>query len=307
MSSPFHDQRSVPVIIVLAVLLTSLATGHSAYAAPTPDWFGWGVHVGFQNNTWRVLYVTYVGANSPTPQVLKSSVLDISSYCVQQGSGTLTYPTANSAYFDGSTYIQCELPSLITGLSNLGYTPPSGGSPICTCALSAGPFWVDAHVRQISPSAGNMPLFDASDRGVRMNLVTNNGKVRTQMMVAQNLSATPHVFTTYTSPERTIDPTGNRDVMGWHGRALVRVADHFGWLNYLTDPAWRTFFKNSVTANTLGVWHESPSASGTTAITSGYELGMGGGDLYIGYSPSTGRYFRGELIEGGIEPGCKGS
>lgn len=307
MSTPVRYRRSAAAIIVLAVLFVSLAVGRSAYATPTPDWFGWGVHVDFQNSTWRVRYVTYVGANNPTPQVLASSVQDISTNCVQQGTGTLTYPSANSAYFDGNTYIRCELPSLSAGLSALDYTPPSGGNPISSCALGAGPFWVDAHVRQIHPSVGNMPLFDASDRGIRMNLVTNSGMVRTQMMVAQNLSATPRVFTTYTSPDRTIDPAGNRDVMGWHGRALVRVADHFGWLNYLTDPAWRTFFRNSVINNTLGVWHESPSVSGTTTLTGGYELGMGGGDLYIGYSPATGKYFQGELIVGGVEPGCKGS
>lgn len=307
MSISFVQRRLLAIAAILVTMLVATMPGSSAYASSGPDWFGWGVHVEFQNNTWRVLYVTYVGKNTPSPQVLASSVQDISTHCVQQGTGTLTYPTANSAYFDGKTYIRCELPALSAGLSALGYTPPSGGNPICACALGAGPFWVDAHVRQLSPAAGNMPLFDASERGVRMNLVTNSGKVRTQMMVAQNLAATPRVFTTYTSPERTIDPAGNRDVMGWHGRAVVRVADHFGWLNYLTDPAWRTFFKNDVFNNTLGVWHESPAVSGTTTITSGYELGMGGGDLYIGYSPATGKYFQGELIVGGIEPGCKGS
>lgn len=305
MSRSFRYRRPVSAAIVLAILLVSLASGRSAYATPGPDWFGWGVHVDFANNTWRVLYITYIGRNAPGPQVIGSSVTDISSHCDVNPGGTLSFPTPDSAFFDGKTYIVCDLPDLRQGIAALGYLPPSGMNPVCPCAMGAGPFWVDAHVRQLNPSSGSMPLFDAGNRGVRMNLVVNGNKVRTQLGVAQSLM--PVSYTVYTSPEQVIDPAGTRHVMGWYGPGVVRVADHFGWLNYLTDPGWRTFFKTSVVGDQIGYWHESPTASGTTTLSSGYELGMDSGTLYIGYSPSSGKYFQGELIEGGIEPGCKGS
>ncbi|NTU81666.1 MAG: hypothetical protein HGA45_20185 [Chloroflexales bacterium] len=294
--------------LALLALLGTIVPATGARAVGNVDWFGWGVNVDFQHSTWKVRYVTYLGSNLPTPHVVAEDVEDISAQCTEEGSSNLSYPTADSAYFDGNVYIQCALPSVRGALANLGYTPPSGDQPFCPCTLGGGPFWVDGQVRQLS-GTGSMPFLDASDRGVRVNLLLDGTKVRTKLEVTR--TQPPGGFISYASPEWTIDSAGNRTLMGWDGDGIVAVADHFGWLNYLTDtdPGWRSFFKADVSGNTIGYWNESPTMtmSGTSNINGDYRIGMNGGTLYIGYSPSTGRYLTGEIKNGGADPGCSGA
>lgn len=82
-------------------------------------------------------------------------------------------------------------------------------------------------------------------------------------------------------------------VIGEDGPAIVAVASHFGWLNFLADPNWDDFF-NGVTGTTIGHWVESPSAH-WTAPAGQYKLKTQSEYLYIGYSPATSTYLRGEL------------
>jgi hypothetical protein len=290
--------------LVLLALLGTITPATGARAVGKVDWFGWGVNVDFQHSTWRVRYVTYLGSNSPAPHVVAENVKDISGQCSSGGSSKLSYPTPDSAYFDGNVYIQCALPSVRGELTRLGYTPPSGDQAFCPCTLGGGPLWVDGQVSQLS-GTGTMPFLDVSDRGVRVNLLLNGAVARTKLEVTR--TQPPGGFISYTSPEWKLDPAGNRTLVGWDGDGIVAVADHFGWLDYLTDPGWRPFFKADVYGSTIGSWSESPTTSSTSNLTGNYQVGMNGGTLYIGYSPSTGRYFTGEIKNGGVEPGCSGA
>lgn len=290
--------------LVSVVLLATAVPAGNARATSTVDWFGWGAKVDFANNSWKVTYSTYLGVNSSTPHVVSSSTDDISGQCVKRGAGTLSFPSADSAYFDGKVYIQCSLPSFRGELAKLGFVPPSGDQPFCPCTLGGGPLWADAQVRQLTTN-GTMPLLDASDRGVRVNLTVNGAQASTNLVVRR--TQPPGGYINYTSPQWGIDSAGNRTVVGWDGDAIVAVADHFHWLDYLTDQNWRPFFQTNVVNNKIGYWNESPTQSGTNTLTGNYELGMSGGTLYIGYSPSTGKYFKGEIDEGGIDPGCSGA
>jgi hypothetical protein len=284
-------------------LFFSIVPVTGAQSSGNYDWFGWGVRVDFQNKTWKVDYVTYLASNSPTPRVVAEKHKDISAQCTKRGSGTLSYPSDEVASFDGNVYLQCNLPSVRGEITNLGYTPPSGDQPFCICMLGGAPFWVDGQVKLIN-SSGTMPFLDASSRGVRVNLLVNGAKARTKLEVTR--AQPPGGFMTYTSPEWTIDPMSNKTLMGWHGPKIAVVANHFNWLDYL-DQGWEPFFTTNVRGNKIGYWNESPTQSGTSTLSSNYKVGMDSGTLYIGYSPSTGKYFKGEISEGGVDPGCDGT
>lgn len=303
---PAHLRRRRPLAITalaLLVMLISLLPATGARAEEDIDWFGWGVKVDFERNTWKILYVTYLGSKSPAPHVVAENVVDISQQCTKGGTGTLTYPTPDSAYFDGKVYIRCELPSLRSDLAALGYTPPSGDAPFCPCVLGGAPLWVDGEVRQLNTS-GTMPFMDASDRGVRVSLIVNGNQGHTKLDVLR--TQPPGGSMTFTTPPWSIDRDGSRTLAGFQGKGIVAVANHFGWLKYLTDPGWQSFFSTNVTGTKIGYWNESPTMSGTANMSGNYRVGMSGGTLYIGYSPSTGTYFTGEIDEGGIDPGCLG-
>lgn len=293
--------RLVVVGMMLVVLFSSF--GHAARAIEvkeTVDWFGWGVNVDFQNNTWKVIYTTYLGSNVPTPHVVAEDVRDISAQCTKRGLGNLTYPTPDSAYFDGTVYIQCNLPSVRSALIELGYTPPGGDQPFCPCTLGGGPLWVAGQFRQLTES-GTMPVLDASARGLRMSLQVNGASAQTKLEVKR-----PNGSLSYSTPPWTIDAAGDRTLAGWDGDGIVAVADHFGWLKYL-DSGWRPFFNIEVSGNKIGYWNEPIIESGTSALNGNYELGMNSGSLYIGYSPATGKYFTGEIDEADADPGCSGA
>jgi UDP-2,3-diacylglucosamine pyrophosphatase LpxH len=152
-----------------------------------------------------------------------------------------------------------------------------------------------------------MPLLDASDRGVRVNLLVNGTKARTKLDVTR---AQPQGgVVTYTSPEWTVDAAGNRTMMGWHGKKIVAVADHYHWLDYLADTRWRPFFQTQVSGSTIGSWNESSTTTIRDKQTraGNYQMGMNAGTLYIGYSPSTNQYFTGDIERVGGDPGCDGT
>ncbi len=301
-----HLRHRRPVLISALMVITLFFAIVPVTGAQSPgnvDWFGWGVKVNFRNKTWKVDYVTYLGSNSPLGVVAEKH-RDISAQCTPHGSKQLSYPSDDAAFFDGKVHLQCNLPSVRGELVNLGYTPPSGDQPFCICMLGGAPFWVDGQVK-LTNSSGTMPFLDASDRGVRVNLLVNGAKARTKLEVTR--AQPPGGFMTYTSPEWTIDPAGNRTLMGWDGPKIVAVANHFHWLDYLTDPGWEPFFMANVRNNKIGYWNEAPTQSGTSTLSSNYKVGMNGGTLYIGYSPSTGKYFKGEISEGGVDPGCDGT
>lgn len=292
--------------ILLAIALFALAAAAipstRVQAATTTNWFGWGVKIRFANSMPQVSYVTYIGTNTPTPAVQQIGLRDISASCTTVG--TVGYPNAATARFNGSSYIRCALPSGRDELLKLGYTPPSGDGSFIACPIGGGPFWADASVSGMQVITGTYPLFDASDLGVRMNVQINGGSARTQIQAATRLQA-PATFASYNSPYWPINGTSNHAVMGWYGKGIVAVADSFAWFDYLSSPSWRTFY-NGVGGTNLGYWYEAPVTQQQLPTSGKYEVGLSRGTLYIGYSPSSGTYYTGNLSAGGLEPGCKG-
>lgn len=83
------------------------------------------------------------------------------------------------------------------------------------------------------------------------------------------------------------------------------AADHFGWLSFLQDPAWRGFFQTEVVGDKIGHWAE-PQSRRWTDSPALLRVGMTDPNLYIGHSPTSGGYFTGKLRVGEIDPpGCR--
>ena len=97
------------------------------------------------------------------------------------------------------------------------------------------------------------PIIDATGVGVALSAPSDGTKARTSLTLTAG---------TYSSSQWTQNSAGNRVVIGEDGPAIVAVATHFGWLNFLTDPNWSNFF-NGVTGMAIGHWVESPSAHWT--------------------------------------------
>jgi hypothetical protein len=299
----FLRRQLLVVGFLMLVIAAAPVSAHSARAAASTNWFGWGIKLRFVNSQPSVTYVAYIGTDSPAPQVLKSRGLDISSSCTTVGA--VSYPSSTTARFDGPSYIACALPSARDELAQLGYTPPSGDNPFAACTIGGGPYWVDANIKSLPAAAGTYPLYDLSDLGLRTTVQTTGSQVRMALQAATSLQ-TPAMFSTYNSPYWAAGASTNHVVMGWYGKGIVAVANRFNWLDYLANPGWQTFYNNSVTGAKLGYWYEAPVAQQPIPTTGSYELGMKQGTLYIGYSPASGAYFTGDLVGGGIEPGCKG-
>src|SRR3954454_12809307 len=81
--------------VVVMIVLLSVLPRQAAAQATGPAWQAWAISVDFPNQKPHVLYTVYVGTNTPAPQVLTSSTVDISTKC------TIVSPTGK-LNFDGA-------------------------------------------------------------------------------------------------------------------------------------------------------------------------------------------------------------
>lgn len=264
-----------------------------------PDWYGWGAKIEIVAAKPVVTFVVYVGQDGPPATILASKTTDITRSCVERGAGSITY-RQSAAVFDGASYLRCRLPSWAVASADLGFALPGGGESL-TCPAGGAPTWGDHDVTLSKNVTGTFPLMHAPRVGISTSLVSDGTSARTRLQLARVLGAS---VTTYRSPAWTI---GGRDrgVIGLDGDGLVAVADHFHWLDYLVDGSWRSFFPGSVAGATVGSWLETPVQT-STAGARRYQLGVGGGTLFIGFNPASGAHLRGTLRKGGIDPGCQG-
>jgi hypothetical protein len=95
-------------------------------------------------------------------------------------------------------------------------------------------------------------------------------------------------------------------LIGEDGPAIVAADAQFGWLSFLANPAWRNFFTNQVVGQTIGSWAEAPGASWKQSPVPAYQIKTRSSVVYIGYSPSTGARFYGQIRSIRFDPGAKG-
>jgi len=288
--------------VVIIVLLSFLPRQPAAQAAgaPGPSWQAWAISVDFPSQKPHVVYTAYVGTNTPTPQVLTSSTVDISKKC------TIVSPTGNlnfdgtSAIFDGQSYIQCQVPSWRTKLAALAPTLPGANNNTLMCDAGGGPLFSAASVKLDAVSATN-PVIDARDLGSVFSLPSDGIRAQTQLALSSR---------TYLSPRWNLDLTaGNRMVMGMNGPAIVAASNYFGWLTFLTPgltPAWDAYFTGTVVGTQMGHYVESPAATWTTTGSS-YRLRTTGSTVYIGHDSMTGANLHGKVSIIRHDPGCFGS
>ncbi|MFP4438107.1 MAG: hypothetical protein ACLFVO_12735 [Chloroflexaceae bacterium] len=295
-----HQQRSRRLLLlsslISALLLTlSFTPVTRADENPNPNatWAAWGLAVDFPNQQLRVRFATYVG--DETPQVLDSiSGQDITSDCTVHG--TLTFD-GDYAIFDGQTYIECELPNWGEQAAILAPHMAGFYQGTCDCSPSASPFWISADL-VLDPVAAANPVFDGSEVGFTFNLPSNGSSAKTRVTQSSG---------TFLSPAWTVNPNGNRMLVGRYGPVVEAIVSHFGGLQYLTDSRWKEYFTTQVTGNKMGQWLESPSEYWRTSMAPNYTMNTGSATVQIGYETSTGNMLHGKLRKLRVDPGCRGS
>jgi hypothetical protein len=293
-------RRLLILSVALVALLAAIAPATTARATSAPTWQAWGLTVDFPtlaNDAPKIMYTVYVGTNDPTPQVIaESTPVDLwaNGSCTIQGTGPLTWQ-GGYADFNGNAYIRCRLPSWRAGLAALAPGVPGANNNSLTCEAGGAPLFLAAQVK-LDAVTSNNPIIDAAGLGVAFSAPSDGIKARTSLTLTSG---------TYSSPRWIQSSAGNSVVIGENGPAIVAVAAHFGWLDFLSDPNWDDFF-NTVTGTTIGHWVESPSAH-WTAPAARYKLKTQADLVYIGYSPATSTYLHGELGAFRADPGCKNS
>jgi hypothetical protein len=307
---PARPARRAALALAVAALLVAPVASTAAEGPdqpPTgpdgqpvePDWYGWGAKIEIVAAKPVVTFVVYVGKDGPPATIVASKTTDISKRCVERGAGSITY-RQSAAVFDGASHLRCRLPSWSVASADLGFPLPGGGETL-VCPAGGAPTWGDHDVTLKANVSGTFPLMHAPSVGIATSLVSNGTSARTRLQLARVLGTS---VTTYRSPAWTV---GGRDrgVLGLDGDGLVAVADHFHWLDYLVDQSWRGFFDPGVANATVGSWLETPVQT-STAGARRYQLGVNGGNLFVGFNPASGAHLRGTLRKGGIDPGCQG-
>ncbi|NJM07422.1 hypothetical protein HC891_16410 [Candidatus Gracilibacteria bacterium] len=215
---------------------------------------------------------------------------DITASCTVHG--TLNYD-GDYAVFDGtSTYIECPLPSWRDHLFTLAPGLPGANNDTIVCR--AGSLMSGAFNAKLPGGRRANPLIDASALGVSLSLPLANGVARTQLSFTGG---------GYSSPNWKINPVGNRALLGTNGPAIVAADNYFDWMPYLTSN-WQPWFNNNVNGPVVGHLIEPEGIFWLNAV-GGYTLATTAEMIYIGHSPDANTYFKGKLLNGKIDPGCR--
>ena len=263
------------IVLVVAIVTSAATIPAMAAQTATPDhWIGWGLEVDFPNDQLEVIYTVYVGIEDPTPRVLASKQRPITEDC--NVVGTLDV-VGGSAHFDGSDYIECDVPSWRDELLALAPQLPALPDDHCWCEAGGGPLFVSADAR-LDPVSSPNPVIELERTGINFSLPSNGVNARGRLRLSSG---------TYQTPVWAAQSAGNRVLMGQRGPAVVAVASHFNWLDYLQDQGWEQYFNTQVVGSGMGHWTEAPSV-GSRQQAAPYELGTQRDVVYIGYSPTTG-------------------
>jgi hypothetical protein len=148
-----------------------------------------------------------------------------------------------------------------------------------------------------------MPVIDASVAGIVLNAVGNTVSSRARLDLDRTLggATTSYYSTTWPTASSPLAST----LVGMEGDGIVDVTSHFGWSEFVGGE-WQTWFQDEVEGATVGSWEDSGSYDSSLVTGRRYELGIDGGTIYIGYSPSTGRHFEGTIGGAEVDPGCQG-
>jgi hypothetical protein len=273
-------------VLLLGLLLLLAIVGAAPTARPVraegavrPAFAAWDLQADFSNGAPEVLVTAYQGLHDP-PEVTQWSQFDISAHCVQQGSGSITYQNGY-AQFDGNAYLACPLPSvLMSGLD---------------CEVNASKHFFFGADTTLRPVARGNPIVAASDGSFFFGLPSNGVEAQTRGMLSG---------TVYQTAPWQRDNAGNEVLLGQDGPLMIETANTIGLLDFL-NPSWQATFEN-VNHTKVGHWMNSAggvSTWGTSAALLPYRTPPP--YVYIGYNPTTGAIFDGQLTAVEVDPpGC---
>jgi hypothetical protein len=293
-TSPQHSRQLPILLLAIIALLAAITPMPAAGASVAADWAAWAITADFKGGALQVVYTAYTGTQAPNAQVLNSSSQDITASCSVSG---LTF-SGDYGVFNGSTMISCPIPSWRDSIGALDPSLSQANSNKVTELPGTGPLWAAADVI-LDPGTADNPVLDAKDLGMIFSLPRSGATARTK--IALNSGS-------YVSSNWNVDNVaGNRTLMGADGPVIVAIDDTFGWLDFLTAPAWETYF-NTVAGSEIGYRAEGMGTSqGVQSANAPYTLKTTAGTVNIGYSPSTGAHFRGKIRAIRFDPGSKGN
>lgn len=299
--SPLHRVGRLLALLAVFTGLVLVAPPAPAVqarqASPQPKWAAWALSVDFSGGTMKVLYKAYIATYDTPPLIIGWYDKDITASCATNTGAPIQY-AGDYAIFDGSYYITCTVPSWRDAIRSLDPTmwPAPGASFIAT--VGDGPVWAAADL-VLSQVTANNPVVDAGDLGIVFSVPRSGGTAQSAITLSGG---------TLASSNWNVDnQAGNQVLLGTYGAAIQAFHDKFGWLGCLHDPNWRRFFSNGANGLDYGHWVEQPTRKGVRAASfASYRLAAGGGNISIGYSPSTGSYFYGKMRSIRLDPGSKG-
>ena len=298
MSLPSRVVRRIALLAALIVLVLAALPATGAQAVTTqPKWSAWALSVDFSGGKMQVLYKAYMATYDTPPVILGSYDQDITASCVTNTGAPIQF-SGNYAVFDGSYYITCTVPSWRTSIRSLNTLLWPAPDPQFRATMGDGPVWAAADL-VLTQATANNPVVDAGDLGVVFSVPRAGGTAQTSIDLSDG---------TLASPSWNVDNVaGNQVLLGTYGQAIKSFQNTYGWLGYLHDLTWKSYFSTNASGLVYGHWAEMPTRKGTrVAGFSAYTLSSGGGAITIGYSASTGSYFYGKIRSIRVDPGSKG-
>jgi hypothetical protein len=268
--------------LVVAALLAALALlaaaipapAARAQTAPGPTSYGWDITADFTGSAPLVKVTSYKLVGDPAV-VASSSTQDISTRCVQRGTGTIAYP-GGRAVFDGKAYLRCELPPLLVGLN-----PGPGNGVLYFSAVGT-----------FDTAARANPILAASDGSFSFSVPGNGAQLRTRVELPPQA---------YETPPWARSATGNQVLLGQSGQTMATLNSSLGLLSFL-DPSWASFFQPLDKAR-VGGWAFSGGGAATWSdLAAAVTFRRPPSHVFIGFNPATGAIFKGELSYAAGDP-----
>lgn len=266
--------RLVVLIFLLPIVGLVLST-RPAEAAPS-RWSLWKVAASFPNNTLTTTLIVQVGHTTANGK----NVIDLESTfpvpCQVVGNPVIQN---NKATFNGSSYFSCNIPSIqdkVLQMTNGQFAIPA------TCSSKRPYISVIATVNGTPAQASpNNPLFYRRDNNqnvdfsldVPLNTTTQQAALRTQFGVGQ-----PSVVSSNFAIQ--------------NNQVLTAVYQKIANPNSFAP----TFTADSITLSATPAVVNGPFIMSTLEST-----------VYIGYSPTTGKYYEGSLTSMLADPYCTGT
>lgn len=266
MNKKWYGLRFIVGVLVLLGIYFLVATQPAKAVGQT--WAKWKIQVNFQNNVINPKLVVQIGYTTASGKKVIDQEEDFAISCTAVGNPIVQN---NKATFDGSSYYECDVPSIQQKVSEM----TSGALVIPDSCDAKRPYLtgvITLEDNPIQPAATN-PLFYRDDItfDIPLDITTGQARLSTSFGGAAAIS--------------------DNFVAGSTSHTVTAIYNKSGGSPY--TPVF------TVDTNSYG--------SSPATISQPIYLSMLESTVYFGYSPATGEYFEGVLNSLIADPYCVGT